>query len=554
MDTSEKLIDREKLNFTTKLAYGSGDMGPAIAANIQAFFLLYFFTYAAGLDVGLAGAILAIGRIGDAINDPIIGILSDRTRTRWGRRIPWMLFGAIPFGIILFLQWIIPQFSSDPNVNKWSLFAYYVAIQIFFNLAYTVVNLPYTALTPELTQDYNERTSLTSFRFAFSIGGGILSLVLANLIFQTYADDLQQRYLVLGAASSIISVTALFWSALRIQERGSLPILSQKLKKIVGYGLAVVGAALLFYGTAKLIQNNTALDLYGLIAGLLSLIIIAFSLTLIFAKTETHLNNKKAVEARNLANSVPSTPIKEQIKIAFGNKAFLYVIGIYLCSWLAFQLTATILVNFSVNWMKITEAGSTTVALAVQATAFAMLFFWTFISHKIGKRAVFAIGTIIWILAQGGLFLIQPGQIKEFYILAIMAGLGVSVAYLIPWSMIPDVVDADELNTGQRREGVYYSFMVLLQKFSLALALLLVSQALSFAGYIEQLSGGEIPVQPESALLAIRVAIAPLPTLFLIVGLILTYFYPITKEVHADIIEQLKSRKRIADKWIHPDS
>ena len=121
-----------------------------------------------------------------------------------------------------------------------------------------------------------------------------------------------------------------------------------------------------------------------------------------------------------------------------------------------------------------------------------------------------------------------------------MAGFGVSVAYLIPWSMIPDVIDADELNTGQRREGIYYSFMVLLQKFSLALALLLVSQALSFSGFIE---GGNVPVQPDSALLAIRVAIAPLPTFFLIIGLILTYFYPITKEVHADIRRQLKERK-----------
>jgi len=543
LDTSEKLIDREKLNFTTKLAYGSGDMGPAIAANIQAFFLLYFFTYAAGLPVGLAGAILAIGRIGDAINDPIIGILSDRTRTRWGRRIPWMLFGAIPFGIILFLQWIIPSFSGDPNINKWSLFAYYVAIGIFFNLAYTVVNLPYTALTPELTQDYNERTSLTSFRFAFSIGGGILSLVLANLIFQTYADDLQQRYLVLGFVSSVISVTALFWSALRIQERGASPILSQKPKKLVGFVLAAVGTALLVYGIAQIIQNKTLLDLYGLIAILLGIMIIAFGLTLIFAKIETHLNNAEAIEARNLANSVPSIPIKEQIKIAFGNKAFLYVIGIYLCSWLAFQLTATILVNFSVNWMRMTEAGSTTVALAVQATAFTMLFFWTFLSHKIGKKAVFTIGTIIWILAQGGLFLIQPGQITQLYILAVMAGFGVSVAYLIPWSMIPDVVDADELNTGQRREGVYYSFMVLLQKFSLAIALLLVSQALSISGFIEQLPGEAIPIQPDSALLAIRIAIAPLPTVFLIIGLVLTYFYPITKEVHADIRRQLKERK-----------
>ena len=183
MDTSEKSVDREKLHFTTKLAYGSGDMGPAITANVLAFFLLYFFTNVAGLPAGLAGSILAIGKIGDAINDPIAGVLSDRTRTRWGRRIPWMLFGAIPFGIFFFLQWIVPKFSDDLSVNNWCLFAYYIAIAILFNLAYTAVNLPYTALTPELTQDYNERTSLNSFRFAFSIGGSILSLVLATVIF-----------------------------------------------------------------------------------------------------------------------------------------------------------------------------------------------------------------------------------------------------------------------------------------------------------------------------------------------------------------------------------
>ena len=543
MDTSEQQIDREKLNFTTKLAYGSGDLGPAIAANIQAFFLLYFFTNAAGLPVGLAGIVLAVGRIGDAVNDPVVGILSDRTRTRWGRRIPWMLCGAIPFGIFLLLQWVIPQFSDSADINKWSLFAYYVIIGILFNLAYTVVNLPYTALTPELTKDYNERTSLTSFRFAFSIGGSILALVLARLIFQTYVDDLQQRYLVLGSVSSIISIIALFWSASRIQERGALPLLNQKFKKILGFILTIVGTIFVVYGITQLIGNKTTINLYGIIGSLLGLLTIAFGLTLIFAKTEPHLNNVEAIEARNIANSVPTIPIKEQIKIAFNNQAFLYVIGIYLCSWLSFQLTASILVYFSVSWMGMTEAGSSTVALAVQGTAFVMLFCWTFISRKIGKRAVFAIGTIIWILAQGGLFLIQPGQLQQLYVLAILAGFGVSVAFLIPWSMIPDVVDLDELNTGQRREGVYYSFMVLLQKFGLALALFLVSQALSFSGFVEQLPGGEVPVQPDSALLAIRIAIAPLPTIFLIIGLVLTYFYPITKEVHADIRRQLKARK-----------
>ena len=543
MNTNDKLINREKLNFTTKLAYGSGDMGPAITANILVFFLLYFFTNVAGLPAGLAGRILAIGKIGDAINDPIAGILSDRTRTRWGRRIPWMLFGAIPFGIFFFLQWIVPQFSNDTTVNNWYLFAYYVVIGILFNIAYTVVNLPYTALTPDLTLDYNERTNLNSFRFAFSIGGSILSLVLATFIFQAYPDNPQQQYLVLGVVTSLISVVAIFWCTFRIQERGAAPILNQQGKKVFGFVLAVIGAIGLVYGIAQLTNGTSNGSVYGISGILLGLELIAFALTLILAKTESHLSSSEAIATRNLANSVPTTPIKEQLKIAFANKAFLYVIGIYLCSWLAVQLTASILIYFVVSWMNMSEADFPIVAIAVQGIALVMLFFWQFVSEKLGKKGVYYLGMIIWIIAQAALFLIQPGQITLLYIAAIMAGIGVSVAYLIPWSMIPDVVDSDELSTGERREGIFYSFMVLLQKFGLALALFLVGQALEFSGFIQQIPGEPIPVQPESALLAIRIAIAPLPTVFLIIGLILTYFYPITKEVHANIRLQLQTRK-----------
>ena len=543
MDTSEKSIDREKLNFTTKLAYGSGDMGPAMTANILVFFLLYFFTNVAGLPAGLAGSILAIGKIGDAINDPIAGILSDRTRTRWGRRIPWMLFGAIPFGIFFFLQWIVPNFSADPNVNKWCLFAYYIAIATLFNLAYTAVNLPYTALTPELTQDYNERTNLNSFRFAFSIGGSILSLILATVIFQAYPGDPKQQYILLGIITSLLSVVALFWCTFRIQERGASPLLRQQVKKILGLVLAVLGGLGIAYGVSRILTGNTSIDAVGIAIVLFGLQIVGFALTLIFAKVESHLNSVAAVAARDAANSVPTTPIKEQLKIAFANRAFLYVIGIYLCSWLGVQLTASILIYYVVSWMGLDEASFPLFAIAVQGTALVMLFFWKFVSNRLGKKTVYYLGMIVWIIAQAALFVIQPGQTTQLYIAAIMAGFGVSVAYLIPWSMIPDVIELDELNTGQRREGVFYSFMVLLQKLGLALALFLVGQALELSGFVERIPGEAIPVQPDSALLAIRIAIAPLPTIFLIIGLVLTYFYPITKEVHADIRRQLKERK-----------
>jgi GPH family glycoside/pentoside/hexuronide:cation symporter len=173
-----------------------------------------------------------------------------------------------------------------------------------------------------------------------------------------------------------------------------------------------------------------------------------------------------------------------------------------------------------------------------------MLFVWSALSKKIGKKIVYFLGMSLWIIAAGGLFFLQPGQIGLMYLMAIMAGFGVSTAYLVPWSLIPDVIDLDEVQTGQRREGIFYGFMVLLQKLGLALGIFLVGNALQSAGFQAAIPGQTtLPIQPDSALLAIRIAVGPLPTIFLICGLFLTYFYPITREMHAEIMMKLKARQ-----------
>ena len=111
--------------------------------------------------------------------------------------------------------------------------------------------------------------------------------------------------------------------------------------------------------------------------------------------------------------------------------------------------------------------------------------------------------------------------------------------------MIPDVIELDELQTGQRREGIFYGFMVLLQKFGLAFGLFLVGNALQASGFKEAVAGQTtLPIQPESALFAIRIAVGPLPTICLIFGLVLTYFYPITREMHAEILLKLQERQK----------
>jgi len=531
----------EKLNFTTKLAYGAGDFGSAITANILVFFFLPFLTNVAGLPASLAGSVLMIGKVIDAINDPFIGISSDRTRSSWGRRLPWMFWGAIPLGLFFGLNWIVPSFSQNTNTQHWALFVYYALMSAAFSLSFTAVNLPYTALTPELTQDYNERTSLNSFRFTFSIGGSILSLLLALVIFNLYQKQtLQQQHLYLGTICAIWSVIPVYWCALSLKERGTNSILTAARKKILGKALSIIAVLAFAYGLYFLVFKGLAsVSFFSLLSLVISPFLLAAGLTIQFIKPEAHLlsPNPKV----NLKHE--SIPFWQQLKIVFANRPFLYVIGIYLTSWLAVQLTASILLYFVVNCMNLKRENSSLLALGVQGTALIMLFIWQYISKKIGKKAVFISGAIIWIIAEIGLFFLQPGQTLLMYFLAILAGCGVSVAYLIPWSMIPDVIELDELNTGQRREGIFYGFMVLLQKLGLAIGLFLVGLVLQSAGFISSTS--EVaPIQPNTALWAIRLVVGPLPMAFLIIACILAYYYPITKSVHEEIRLKLLARKQ----------
>lgn len=455
-----------RLSLRTKLAYGVGGLGVEIPNNILVFFLLFFLTSVAGLNPTLAGSILLISKVWDAINDPLIGILSDRTRSPLGRRYPWMLAGAIPLGVCFCLQWFVP-----PTTNQWLLFAYYSGIALLFYTAFTAVAVPHSTLAAELTTGYDERTSLVSFKAAFSIGASILSLTLAQVIFAKIADP-SKKYLILGGVCGIIAMSAV---------------------------------CVCVWGTYKRYQ---------------------------------------AIQAQRIQVSLDSSlPIRQQLQIALSNFPFLCVIGIYLCSWLGLQVTATILPYFVINWMRLPDHHFTQTALAVQGTALTTIFFWSALATRLGKRAIYSMGIPLTICALVGLCFLQPGQVGLMYVLAVMTGVGLSTAYLVPWSMLPDVLDLDELNTGQRREGIFCGLVVQFQKTALAIALFLVGKILDWAGFIPTTPGQSLPSQPESALLAIRWLIGPVPALVLVFGLVCAYFYPITRSVHGEILLKLLERR-----------
>ncbi|WP_013321215.1 MFS transporter [Gloeothece verrucosa] len=456
------------LDLKTKLAYGVGELSNALPSNLSVFFFLFFLTNVAGLNAGWAATIILISKVWDAVNDPLIGWISDRIRSPFGRRYPLMVLGAIPLGLSFCLIWFVPSLP-----NQGLLFLYYLTILFCYDVSFTTVVLPINTLASELTQKYNERTTLVSFKSAFAIGGSIFSLVLAQVIF-TFVPDKKQQFITLGVVCGLI---------------------------------AIISVYLCVFGTYRRYQ--------------------------VIKKSRPPI-----------IDSAPSFSILQQLKIVFSNRPFLFVMGIYLCSWLSLQTVGGILLYFVTNCMQLPKTYFTQMALTFQGTALIMMFVWSLLARRIGKKEIFCWATPITVVAIMGLFFLQPGQVTLLYVIGVMAGFGISAAYVVPWSMLPDVIDLDELNTGHRREGVFYGFMVQLQKLGIALGLFLVGKILDAAGYIPTSSNQIDIVQPASALWAIRLIISPIPALLLGVAFILAFFYPITKKVHEEILLKLSEKRK----------
>lgn len=174
----------EKLSLKTKIFYALGNWGNTTTTTIFGFFFAFFLTDIAKLLPIYVAAILLIGGVWDAINDPLIGVWVDRVRSRWGRRRPFFLFGALPYAIFFIMLWWVPSWS-----NQLALAGYYALAYLLYDTAFTVVTVPYNALTPELTEDYDERTSLNGYSQAVSILGGLIAAIAVPMLKDSFSDQ-----------------------------------------------------------------------------------------------------------------------------------------------------------------------------------------------------------------------------------------------------------------------------------------------------------------------------------------------------------------------------
>jgi len=201
-----------KLRTRTKVFYGIGDFGNAVVNSAVQFFLMKFYTDGALILPALAGNALLIGKIWDAVNDPIFGWFTDRTKSRFGKRRVFMLFGAIPLAIAIALLWFVP------TTDKVLAFIWIALTFILFDTLWTLTNVPYYALTSELTDDYDERSSLTTYRMAMAVPAYLIGAALTPAIVGLFALQ-STGWAFVGIIYGVVAGGALLISAAGFRER-----------------------------------------------------------------------------------------------------------------------------------------------------------------------------------------------------------------------------------------------------------------------------------------------------------------------------------------------
>ncbi|MBN2393188.1 MAG: MFS transporter [Anaerolineae bacterium] len=445
-----------RLPLRTKLLYSTGDLSVSVPLAILMFFQLYFLTDVAGLRPDYAGWAIGASRLWDAVNDPLFGLLSDRIRTRWGRRRVLLLFGAVPLGVFFMLMWMVPALS------QFWLAVYYAVTFILFDTAFTIVHVGYNSLTPELTSDYDERSALNGYRMVFSIAGSLGAIILATVLGWSITDA-RLLYLILG----------------------------------VGLGAIVIIPPL-----------------------------IVFSIT-----------------RERPTDALPAPlPMREAIRHTLSNRPFRMVMGLYLLSWTTASILAAVLVYFANYYLRIPDQANYLV-LAAQGSAIVFIPAVVWLCQRLDKRRAFILGACAWVIVLLGIAALPADQVALAYVLAALAGFGIATAYVVPWAMVPDVVEYDQVRSGQRREGSYYAFASFFQKLATGAALWGMGQALALTGYLTPAAGAPLPVQPAAAVTAIRIFTGPIPAVLLFLGVLFAWKYPITRASHQATLQELAERE-----------
>jgi glycoside/pentoside/hexuronide:cation symporter, GPH family len=448
----------QRLSFGYKARFALAELGFTTLRAAMDFFLLFYYTDVAGINPAIASSALLFGKLTwDAINDPLVGWLSDRTRSRFGRRRIFMLVAAVPLALASWIQFSLPQ-GLDGTAAFFAVLATFWLKDTFV----TIGVVPYASLTAEVTHDYQERSSLALFKSINSVIGYIVG------------------------AGSVMVLVGLFKSL----------------------GLDVRGA---WSATGAV---------FGVIA-MTTLLITTFSIK----------------ETTKLADEPVAIPAWEGVRLCFKNKPFLTLMAVFLLGQFAFTAQAALLPYLVQYQLGMQDQLTSIMILSLVMTGlFAPIA--KLLADRINKGPAYALGLSTAALTFIMAFLFLPQEPTPWvYVVAVVLGISFSTQWVIPFAMMPDVIEYDEKLTAKRREGIYYGLNNFLNKFANALGVAVPGWALASFGYIPN------AVQTEQALFGIRFFYAVVPAVAMLICVPILLRYPITRESHAALRQELRERR-----------
>ena len=449
--------NKEKMIFAWGDVFGGGSQ-----AMIGVLYLI-FLTDIIGINPALAATAILISKFWDAISDPLMGVISDNTRSRFGRRRPYILFG----GFFVLVSYLLMWFPLGDSIGELAKAAFAVSTYLFYSTIATIVMVPYSSLSAEITTDTKQRNSTNLIRLIVSTVSSALCTLIPSMLLEQYkagAFGIDVFYIVVG----------------------------------IGFGI--------FFA--------------------LPLILIGF-----FTRERAVLPDEKSTFTLKTFGK----PLKV--------KAFRGLIYMYLCQSISMDILSAGIIYFT-SYVLIT--GSSTVFLGIFIGVQLLLFpLINDLVNKIDKKKIYSFGLPLAVSA----FLLvglYPASwpIVGAYILTALTALGFAGAQLMSWIIFPDAVDAGELILRERPTGSFSGIMTFIRKVSSAIAIWIFGLMLSLSGYIKPTDTNQRPIQPETAIWGIRIAMSVSFVILMIVGYIVAKRFVLSKKVSEDIHVFLEKRKQ----------
>lgn len=463
---------KSRLSVCSKLCYAIGGAPYQITGCAIGFFLQIYLLDVALLDPFYASIILFVGRAWDAVTDPTVGFLVSRTPwTRFGRMMPWIVLST-PFAVLCyFLIWYVP--SVDQGKVVWYLIFY-----CCFQTLQTCFHVPYSALTMFISTEQKERDSATAYRMTVEVLGTLIGTAIQGQI--------------VGMANA--------------------PCISTEID-LNSTGLEVAPEVNI---TDPHVSLQDLRNAYMIASGVICAIYVVCAVVLFLGVKEQKDTCRVRTEPMSFFQG---------ICMVMGHGPYAKLVMGFLFTSLAFMLLEGNFALFCIYNLGFRNDFQN-VLLVIMLSATLAIPFWQWFLTKFGKKTAVYIGTTSVVPFLISVVLV-PSSLAVTYIASFAAGVSVAAAFLLPWSMLPDVVDDFKVQNpeSQGHEAIFYSFYVFFTKFASGVSLGVSTLSLDFAGYVTRGC-----TQPGEVKLTLKILVSAAPIVLIIIGLLIFISYPINEE------------------------